>query len=243
MILKILSGTQGREKLLMTNDVAALDKFVPCTSNQRVFMGNDQSLPISYIGSISSLIAFNPLKISDVLLVPHITKNLLSISKLTRENNCLVSFSSSGFTIQDLATRTVVGVGRCEKGLYILDHGHASFLSSLSQCTSCASSVIWNAQLGHPSFRIISSLNKHGVITFSNKGKFYSKSCFCCQLGKSHRLPFPNLNQRSFFFLFEWIHCDLWGPSLVPSPSGYRFYCVLINDFSRFYWFFPLKLK
>ena len=83
----------------MTNDVAALDKFVPYIGNQRVFVGNDQSLRISHIGSISSLIASHLLKISDVLLVPHITKNLFSISKLTHENNCFVTFSSSGFTI------------------------------------------------------------------------------------------------------------------------------------------------
>lgn len=37
---------------------------------------------------------------SDILLIPHVTKNQLSISKLTRENNCSVTFSS-GFTIHD----------------------------------------------------------------------------------------------------------------------------------------------
>ena len=62
-------------------------------------MGNGQSLRISHIGSISSLIASHLLKMSNVLLVPHITKNLFSISKSTHENNCLVTFSSSGFTI------------------------------------------------------------------------------------------------------------------------------------------------
>ncbi|KAJ0009789.1 hypothetical protein Pint_34047 [Pistacia integerrima] len=218
----------------------ALDKFIPYTGNQWVVVGNGQSLPISCIGSISSLVASHPLKMSDVLLVPHITKNLLSISKLTRENNCLVTFSASGFTIQDLTTKTLVGVWRCEKGLYILDRGHASFLSSISQCNSCAPSAIWHARLGHPSFRIVSSLNKHGVITFSNKGNFDSKPCLGCQLGKSHHLPFPNLNQRCSF-LFERIHCDLWGPSPIPSPSGYRYYCILIDDFSRFNWFFSFK--
>ena len=137
--------TNTGETSHMTNDAAPLDKSDPYIDNQWIFVGNGQSLPISHIGYISSLIASHPLKMFDVLLVPHITKNLLSISKLTRENNCLVTFSSSGFTIQDLATRTVVGVRRCEKGLYILNRGHASFLSSISQCNSRASSVILHA--------------------------------------------------------------------------------------------------
>lgn len=226
----------------MTNDVAALDKSIPYTGNQWVLVGNSQSLPISRIGSIPSLIASHPLKIPDVLLVPHITKNLLSISKLTRENNCSVTFSSSDFTIQDLAISTVVGVRRCEKGLYILDCGHANFLSSLSLRNSHAPSAIWHVRLGHHFFRIVSSLNKHGVITFSDKGTLDSKSCFGYQLRKSHHLPFSNLNQRCSF-LFERIHYDLWGPSPIPSPSGYRYYYVLIDDFFRFSWFFPLKLK
>ena len=104
----------------MTNDVVALDKSVPYTGNQQVFMGNSQSLPISHIGSISSLIAFHPLKMSDVLLVPHIAKNLLSISKLTHENNYLVPFSSSSFTIQDLATRRWWESGALRKGSIFL---------------------------------------------------------------------------------------------------------------------------
>lgn len=66
----------------MTNDVNALDKSVPYTSNQRVVVGNGHSLSLSHIGSISSLFHSHPLKISGVLFVPHITRNLLSISKL-----------------------------------------------------------------------------------------------------------------------------------------------------------------
>ncbi|KAE8692073.1 hypothetical protein F3Y22_tig00110860pilonHSYRG00043 [Hibiscus syriacus] len=226
----------------MTNDVAALDNSVPYTGNQRVYIGNGTSMPISRIGSISSIVTSHPLPLSDVLLVPNLTKNLLSISNLTRENNCLITFSSSSFTIHDLATRTVVGVKRCEKGLYVLDRGHASFLSSLSKCTSRASSVTWHPRLGHPSFRIVSSLNKHGAITLSHNNKIDSKPCFGCQLGKIHRLPFSNSDQRCAS-LFERIYCDLWGPSPITSPSGYKYYCVLIDDFSRFSWFYPLKLK
>jgi len=68
------------------------------------------------------------------------------------------------------------------------------------------------------------------------------KPCFGCQLGKSHRLPFSNFDQQCNS-LFERIHCDLWGPSPITSPSGQKYYCVLIDEFSRFSWFYPLKLK
>lgn len=76
--------------------------------------------------------------------MPNLTKNLFSISKLTREKNCSDTFSSSSFTIHDLAIRTAVGVEGCEKGLYVLDSGHASFLFDI--CTSCVSYVTWHAR-------------------------------------------------------------------------------------------------
>jgi len=112
----------------------------------------------------------------------------------------------------------------------------------LSTCNLRASSFIWHARLGHPSFRVVSSLNKHGAISVSDNRSIDSKPCFGCQLGKSHRLPFSNLDQRCNS-LFEQIHFDLWGPSPITSPSGHKYYCVLIDEFSRFSWFYPLKLK
>lgn len=41
----------------------------------------------------------------------------------------------------------------------------------------------------------------------------------------------------------ERIHCDLWGPSPVLSSQGFRYYVIFVDNFSRFTWFYPLKLK
>ena len=41
----------------------------------------------------------------------------------------------------------------------------------------------------------------------------------------------------------ERIHCDLWGPSPISSVQGFRYYVVFIDHYSRFTWFYPLKLK
>lgn len=39
------------------------------------------------------------------------------------------------------------------------------------------------------------------------------------------------------------IHCDLWGPSPIVSNQGFKYYAILVDDFSRYSWLFPLKAK
>lgn len=36
---------------------------------------------------------------------------------------------------------------------------------------------------------------------------------------------------------------DVWGPSPVPSFSGYKYYLLLVDDFTKYCWLFPLHSK
>jgi len=69
--------------------------------NERVMVGNGQSLYISHTSFISTLVPNSSLLLSNVLVVPSITKKLISISQLTKDNNFCVIFFYYGFTIQD----------------------------------------------------------------------------------------------------------------------------------------------
>jgi hypothetical protein len=50
-------------------------------------------------------------------------------------------------------------------------------------------------------------------------------------------LPRPGLFRHLIF-----VHCDLWT-SPVLSLSGYKYYLVILDDYSHFLWTFPLRLK
>lgn len=41
----------------------------------------------------------------------------------------------------------------------------------------------------------------------------------------------------------ELIHTDIWGPSPCTSIKGYRYYIVFIDDFSKYYWLYPMVLR
>jgi hypothetical protein len=63
--------------------------------------------------------------------------------------------------------------------------------------------------------------------------------CHACQLGRHTCLPFTTSQAEQAFDL---VHCDLWT-SPVLSLSGYKYYLVILDDFSHFLWTFPLRLK
>ena len=180
----------------MTSDTEVVDQPALYFGNERVMVGNGQSLAISHTGSISSRIPSSSLLLSNVLVVPDIKKNLISISQLTKDNNCLVTFSSSGFTIQDQVTRTVLGVGRCENGLYVLDRYHHALMSTAFPSPQ-ASVRLWHAHLGHPNYHTVASLSRLGYISYSNKlVNIDFEICVGCRLGKSHHLPFSLNDER-----------------------------------------------
>ena len=65
--------------------------------------------------------------------------------------------------------------------------------------------------------------------------------CHACQLGKHMWLPFSHSTSVTTA-PFDLVHCDVWT-SLVLSTSGFKYYLVLLDDFSHYCWSFPLRHK
>eukprot|EP00261_Vitis_vinifera_P019697 XP_010650252.1 PREDICTED: uncharacterized protein LOC104879339 [Vitis vinifera] len=61
-------------------------------------------------------------------------------------------------------------------------------------------------------------------------------------LAKSHRLP-THLSLPCASKPLELVHTDLWGPTLVKSTSGARYFILFLDDYSRYTWFYPLQTK
>ena len=76
----------------MTLDSIALTTSKQYVSKDEVIMENKAPLPITHTGTPQPSLN---LKLLDVLLVPHLIKNLLSISKLTKDYPLLITFTNS----------------------------------------------------------------------------------------------------------------------------------------------------
>lgn len=90
----------------ITTDLANLSLHEPYGSTDGVIVGNDNKLPISHIGTLSFLES-GSLTFHDVLLIPFMAKNLLSVSQLCNQNNVVVCFSDVDFQVKDKCS------GRC----------------------------------------------------------------------------------------------------------------------------------
>ncbi|CAL5365889.1 unnamed protein product [Camellia sinensis] len=193
------------------------------------------------VSSISGkgLVQVTPtMHLSSVLHVPKFSVNLLSLSRLTQDLNCCVTFFPDHCLFQDLVTGRTIGSGSAENGLYFLDQPDKLAYSSTTSSTTPTDVWLWHRRLGHPSFHLLkhlfpSSFANHHVSDFL---------CESCQLGKQHRASFaPSLNKS--LVPFSLIHSDVWGPSRVLSVKGHRWFVTFIDDFSRATWVYLMKDK
>lgn len=55
-------------------------------------------------------------------------------------------------------------------------------------------------------------------------------------------MPFPTSSSVSLA-PFDLLDMDVWGPVPISSAQGYRYYLLIIDDYSRYSWLFPLHYK
>jgi transposase InsO family protein len=196
-----------------------------------IVVGNGSTLPVTSVLP-------GPFYLNDVLVAPHITHNLLSVRRFTTDNSCSIEFDPSGFSVKDLATRTPLACCDSSGPLYTLRPSTFG-ATSPSALVSTTSSTTWHRRLGHPGPDVMTKIPS-SLDSSCSRGHFEGL-CHACQLGRHTRLPFTTSYSRAEQ-AFDLVHCDLWT-SPVLSLSGYKYYLVILDDFSHFLWTFPLRLK
>ena len=81
-------------------------------------MGNGQALPINHIGNTTLPTKYHNFILKDVLHVPRIAMNLLSVHKFCLHNNCSCHFDANELKIQDIPTGRLLYRGLSKNGVY-----------------------------------------------------------------------------------------------------------------------------
>jgi len=199
-----------------------------------LLVGNGERLKILASGTTT----LNNLNFHNVLYVPKITKNLLSVSELTTDNNALVEFVANYCYVKDKLTRKILLRGKLRDGLYQLSSVNSQV--NKDPCVYMSLKENWHRKLGHPNNKVLEKVLKNCNVKTSSCDQF--SFCEACQFGKLYLLPFKFSSSHAKEPL-ELIHIDVWGPAPILSPSDFKYYVLFIDDYSRFTWIFPLKQK
>ncbi|XP_073225717.1 uncharacterized protein [Cicer arietinum] len=103
----------------MTGESSMFSSYSPCAGNHKITIADGS---LSVIARKCSVILSPVLTLKDILHVPNLSCNLLSITKLTKDINCQANFFHSHCTFKDLSTGKIIGNAKESGGLYYLDN-------------------------------------------------------------------------------------------------------------------------
>jgi hypothetical protein len=207
--------------------------------SHKVTLGDDYQYPIKGVGESNyKLNLGTPLKMKDVLYVPGLTKNLLSISALENKG-FKVAFIDGEFLMwaKGKTMKETIVIGKEEGGLYKLK-GHSEVAMAHSIENLCE---LFHRRLAHINYKTLPYISK-AVTGLPELKVDHEGVCNGCAQGKNIKNLFSKRDSKAEGVL-ELIHSDVCGPMPSTSISGYVYYVSFINDYSHKTWVYLLKSK
>lgn len=172
----------------------------------------------------------NEITLQNVLFVPQLASNLLSVSCATRNPNIRFNFARG--QCQILLHDNILATAQTRDSLLILDT-----VRTFAGISKSVSTLTWHKRLGH--------INRDYMAKEwirSTVGNVEDISCEGCLKNKSTRSISRTPMTRASRPL-EKIHSDLAGPITPTSLGGSKYVITLTDDYSRFSWVFPCNAK
>jgi hypothetical protein len=168
-----------------------------------------------------------------VYLIPRLTANILSLGQL-EEDGHKIMLHAEFLRIWDRRGCMVAKIRRGVNRLYVLHLDINKPVCMAAQGEDPA--WRWHARYGHLNFRSLRKLEQeemvHGL-----------QICDSCLAGKQRRLSFPGEAKYRATFKLELVHGDLCGPITSVTPTGKKYFFLLVDDVSRYMWLTLLGTK
>jgi transposase InsO family protein len=187
------------------------------------------------------------LQIHDVLFLPDFAVNLISVSKLCKEQDCIVNFETNQCVIQEKKDMRKIGLAEEIDGLYYLKAEKKTQkqakVSSVSVSNKKSDSIVppgilWHLRLGHLSHDRMQCMNKmYSYISVSGH-----VACDICQMARQRKLSF-SISKNNAHAMFDLVHADIWGPFSTESIHGFKYFLTILDDYSRHVWVVMMKNK
>lgn len=190
-----------------------------------VQLGDDATYLVRGVGSISFQTPIGDvLELSNVLYVPRLKKNLLSILFMVNLQ------SMAKFDAQEVIFRRQTHEAKAvrARGLYKLQADPLKHSTLVHDNTKLCE--LWHRCLGHLHYRGLAILKKlvKGLLDFKIDKEVVCKGCALC---KHVKITFLTSDHRSRGSL-DLIHLNVCGPMSFTSLTDSSYYVTFIDDFS-----------
>ena len=214
----------------------SLFKSLDLNYSDRVRIGNGEYLKVKGKGSVTVRTPTGTKTINDVLYVPDIDVNLVSVGQLI-EKKYRIEFKDNLCVIYEPAGIELFAVEMKNRSFSL------EWLEPSVYAVNADMLNLWHQRLGHVSFQTLDKMQKAGLVESLPSFHVNNSICEVCQLGKQARSPFPSESTWRAKEKLQLLHADLGGPMRTQSVGGSRYYLLIIDDFSRFSWIYFLKEK
>ena len=174
------------------------------------------------------------IELRNVLYVPGIKKNLLSIPQINKTGKFRVVFEGPAMSVFDKQSRKAVATADLAMGLFWLRScPRVTSASALTVSADHAISIL-HERMGHASTPVLRLLLDKSMVKDANlpAGASGAPVCHGCQQGKMVQKPFKSNTEKRQFRPFELIHLDLCGPMEVDSLGGSKYLLLIVDESS-----------
>ncbi|XP_071694443.1 uncharacterized protein [Rutidosis leptorrhynchoides] len=171
----------------MTANSGNLESYYPLMQRKNIIVGNGHGIPIHGFGHSKLSNPSRPLYLQNILHSPNLIKNLISVRRLSTDNNISLEFDPFGFTVKDFPQGTTVLRCNSTSDLYPIINTMLQHLTKPSTFAALSPNI-WHHRLGHPGDEIIRSLSNKKFISCNKQ--FLNSICQSCVFGKQIKLPF-----------------------------------------------------
>ncbi|MCO5548690.1 hypothetical protein L7F22_002149 [Adiantum nelumboides] len=194
---------------------------------------DDTAHPIVHTKNVPlSLQAGNVKFLADVLHVPNITKNLVSIRQMV-EQGLQVRFNADGLYVEEYKKNgKLIAQGEKVGRMFTLDVNIPEVNAVMFAHGSgvVADIEIWHKRIGHANVQSLKTMQSQEIVIGLPilKVANMQKLCEACQFGKQAKASFLHDKHVSRNVL-QLVQSDVWGPTKIASMGGCKFYVTFID--------------
>ena len=219
----------------MTGRIKDMTNYLPCTPVEIETADGSHIHGIGR-GNVTLQVGKDTVTLKNVMYIPELTCNLISLKQYTEENPETHFFGNkSGIKVHSESGKPHFnGLWDEFTGVYVLYPNKTQV--ALKTSIKDKQVELWHRRLGHISLQRLKALNNELVqgMPKLNLTAETTFDCDICNQSKSHRLPFPKEGATEADRLLEVIESDVFGPMPETTIGGKRYGVTFTDRHSKY---------